>query len=90
MAKKKVRRVKKRKQNRTEVDTNTAVALDTTKTTQTAASARSKTKSNQSKQQASAEDFRQEYAYVLKDLRLVFILAGFMFILLIAINLVLQ
>jgi hypothetical protein len=37
-----------------------------------------------------AEDFQVEYAYVLKDLRTVFILAALMFILLIALNLVLQ
>ena len=36
------------------------------------------------------KDFQVEYAYVLKDLRRVFILAGIMFVLLIAINLVLQ
>ncbi|MCB8943952.1 MAG: hypothetical protein H6658_09370 [Ardenticatenaceae bacterium] len=36
------------------------------------------------------DDFQVEYAYVLKDLRRVFILAGVMFILLIALNLVLQ
>jgi hypothetical protein len=35
-------------------------------------------------------DFQVEYAYVLKDLRLVFLLAGAMFILLIALNLFLQ
>jgi hypothetical protein len=36
------------------------------------------------------EDFQVEYAYVLKDLRTIFILAGLMFVLLIALNLVLQ
>ena len=36
------------------------------------------------------EDFQVEYAYVLKDLRRVFVLAGIMFVLLIALNLVLQ
>ena len=36
------------------------------------------------------EDFQVEYAYVLKDLRTVFILAGAMFVLLIALNLILQ
>jgi hypothetical protein len=35
------------------------------------------------------EDFRQEYAYVLNDLKRVLILAGFMFTLLIILNLVL-
>jgi len=34
--------------------------------------------------------FSQEYAYVLKDLRRVFILAGFMFVLLIFLNIILQ
>lgn len=36
------------------------------------------------------QDFQVEYAYVLKDLRRVFILAGIMFALLIVINLILQ
>jgi hypothetical protein len=40
--------------------------------------------------QKPADDFQVEYAYVLKDLRTVFIIAGFMFILLIALNLFLQ
>ena len=40
--------------------------------------------------QKQSDDFQVEYAYVLKDLRTVFILAGLMFILLIALNLVLQ
>lgn len=35
------------------------------------------------------EQFQLDYAYVLKDLRRVFILAGFMFTLLIVLNLVL-
>ena len=35
------------------------------------------------------EQFQLDYAYVLKDLRRVFILAGFMFALLIVLNLVL-
>jgi hypothetical protein len=39
---------------------------------------------------SSAEEFEQEYAYVLKDLRRVFALAAVMFVLLIALNLVLQ
>lgn len=37
-----------------------------------------------------AEQFRLDYAYVLQDLRTVFILAGIMFALLIALNLFLQ
>lgn len=36
------------------------------------------------------EQFRLEYAYVYKDLRTVFILAGVMFALLITLNLILQ
>ncbi|MEM7335371.1 MAG: hypothetical protein AAF490_25055 [Chloroflexota bacterium] len=36
------------------------------------------------------EQFRLEYAYVLKDLRTVFILAGIMFALLIALNIFLR
>ncbi len=42
------------------------------------------------KQQKTAEKFRIEYAYVIKDLRTIFILAGIMFTLLIVINLVLR
>ncbi len=37
-----------------------------------------------------SSSFSQEYAYVLKDLRRVFILAGFMFVLLIFLNIILQ
>ena len=40
--------------------------------------------------QTPEEMFRQEYAYVIKDLRRVFILAGIMFALLIGINILLQ
>lgn len=40
--------------------------------------------------QKQEEDFQVEYAYVLKDLRTVFILAGAMFVLLIALNLILR
>ncbi len=42
------------------------------------------------KRRVSVEQFRQEYAYVLKDLRTIFILAAIMFALLIAINLIAQ
>jgi len=42
------------------------------------------------KQQKTAEKFRIEYAYVIKDLRTIFILATIMFTLLIVINLVLR
>ena len=37
----------------------------------------------------SEEELREEYTYVLKDLRRVFILAGVMFLLLIALNVLL-
>ncbi len=36
------------------------------------------------------EQFKMEYAYVIRDLRYVFILAGIMFALLIVLNIVLQ
>lgn len=36
------------------------------------------------------QQFQQEYAYVIKDLRQVFLLAAVMFILLIVLNLILQ
>lgn len=42
-----------------------------------------------SKRDSNAE-FSQEYAYVLKDLRWVFALAGIMFVLLILLNILLQ
>lgn len=48
---------------------------------------RGKTKSQSS---TTEEQFQLEYGYVLKDLRRVFILAAIMFILLIALNLLLQ
>jgi hypothetical protein len=47
------------------------------------------TKATESKQEGHSA-FAQEYAYVLKDLRRVFILAGVMFVLLIVLNIVLQ
>ncbi len=40
--------------------------------------------------QNGSSTFAQEYAYVLKDLRRVFLLAGVMFILLIFLNIILQ
>ncbi|MCB9431829.1 MAG: hypothetical protein H6668_07545 [Ardenticatenaceae bacterium] len=43
-----------------------------------------------SKRLSSTEQFQQEYAYVLKDLRFIFALAGIMFALLVIINLVLR
>ena len=42
------------------------------------------------KKRDSKASFAEEYAYVLKDLRWVFILAAVMFVLLIVLNLVLQ
>ena len=42
------------------------------------------------KKRDSNASFNQEYAYVLKDLRRIFVLAAVMFILLIVLNLVLQ
>ena len=39
---------------------------------------------------STVDQFHQEYAYVIKDLRRIFILAAVMFILLIILNLVLQ
>ncbi len=36
------------------------------------------------------QQFQQEYAYVIKDLRHIFILAGIMFVVLITLNLILQ
>jgi hypothetical protein len=39
---------------------------------------------------SSEEEFRQEYAYVIRDLRHIFLLAGVMFALLILTNLLLQ
>lgn len=42
------------------------------------------------KKQKTAEKFRIEYAYVIKDLRTIFILASFMFALLIILNLILR
>ena len=43
-----------------------------------------------SKEEKTAEKFRLEYAYVIKDLRTIFILASIMFALLIALNLFLN
>ncbi|MCA9930470.1 MAG: hypothetical protein KC419_18430 [Anaerolineales bacterium] len=43
-----------------------------------------------SKQEKTADKFRVEYAYVIKDLRTIFILAGIMFALLIILNLFLN
>jgi hypothetical protein len=48
------------------------------------------TNGNIEKKKTAEDRFRLEYAYVLRDLRTVFILAGVMFALLIALNLILQ
>lgn len=45
---------------------------------------------SKTKRLSSTEQFQQEYAYVLKDLRFIFALAAIMFALLIIINLVLR
>jgi hypothetical protein len=58
--------------------------VETTPGTQSADSA------SKVKRLSTTEQFQQEYAYVLKDLRLIFVLAGVMFALLIIINLVLR
>lgn len=76
---KKVRRVKKKK---TATDSATAVdALDAVAETPPVA-ARA--------QQSPDEQFREDYAYVIKDLRQVLLLSAVMFILLIALNLLLN
>ena len=82
---KKVRRVRKPARDKTKTSQTTAVA-------DTNGPSKSKTKSSKSSSRAenTAEEFRVDYAYVLKDLRRVFILAGILFTLLIALNLLLQ
>jgi hypothetical protein len=77
---KKVRRVKKKRQKKK----HTALAQDNIKTATPAAEISTEP------QLSSTEQFRQEYAYVVKDLRRVLILAAFMFTLLITLNLLLQ
>jgi hypothetical protein len=42
------------------------------------------------KKMSKEDQFRLEYAYVLRDLRTIFILAGAMFVLLIALNLIIR
>ncbi len=76
---KKVRRVKK---SHSASQTNNKVS----ETAVASANAKTKLKTRVNP----AEQFREEYAYVLKDLRQVLILAVIMFALLIALNLVLQ
>lgn len=52
--------------------------------------ARKRRRRNRDSSLSSEEEFRQEYAYVIRDLRHIFWLAGIMFALLIIINLLLQ
>ena len=77
---KKVRRVKKKRQQKK----HTAPAQEGIKTTTPAAEIFTEP------QMSSTEQFRLEYAYVVKDLRRVLVLAAIMFALLIALNLLLQ
>jgi hypothetical protein len=77
---KKVRRVKKKRQQKKQ----TAPVQEDIKTTTPAAEIPAES------QLSSTEQFRQEYAYVVKDLRRVLVLAAIMFALLIALNLLLQ
>lgn len=71
---KKVRRVKKKK--RSTPTTGSAVEIPAEKVL--------------SAKEKSAVSFRQEYAYVVKDLRRLLLLSGALFLLLIALNLLLQ
>jgi hypothetical protein len=74
---KKVRRAKKKKRKATPVVT----AVD---------AAEKPAEKVAKVKETSAESFRQEYAYVIKDLRRVLLVSGAMFMLLIVINLLLQ
>lgn len=77
---KKVRRVKKKRQQKK----HTAQAQENIKTTTPAA------ETSTGPQLSTTEQFQHEYAYVVKDLRRVLILAALMFALLITLNLLLQ
>jgi hypothetical protein len=77
---KKVRRVKKKRQ---QIKQTTPVQEDTANTILEA-------EVSVGKQLSTTEQFHLEYAYVVKDLRRVLILAAIMFALLIAINLLVQ
>ena len=77
---KKVRRVKKKRQQRKHTTPTQSYIKATTPAAEISTGP----------QLSSTEQFRHEYAYVVKDLRRVLILAAFMFALLIAINLLLQ
>ena len=78
---KKVRRVKKKNRKETRQKSSTQNLAAATAPTPEAAAGQ---------QLSSSEQFRLEYAYVVKDLRRVLILAALMFALLIALNLILQ
>lgn len=77
---KKVRRVKKKRQQKKTAD---PIAEETTTTVLDA-------ETDAGHKMSSTEQFRLEYAYVVKDLRRVLILAAIMFAFLIALNLLLQ
>ena len=78
---KKVRRVKKKKRKQTTSQSRVNLA----------SSDGARTLDSDAKQPiSSAEQFRLDYAYVVKDLRRVLILAGVMFALLVVLNLLLQ
>ena len=77
---KKVRRVKKKRQRKTEP----TEAQEVTSSSASASDTADETKSS------TTDHFQLEYAYVVKDLRRVLILAAIMFALLIALNLLLQ
>lgn len=81
MASKKVRRGRKARPETSKPTTTTPPTKTATAAPETAEPARPT---------STAEQFQSEYAYVLKDLRLVFILAAIMFALLIVLNIVLQ
>jgi hypothetical protein len=77
---KKVRRVKKKRKQTRKPSSTQGVAPTEIPTSETTTGP----------QLSSAEQFRLDYAYVVKDLRRVLILAALMFALLIALNLVLR
>jgi len=76
---KKVRRVKKKRKSKMRTEPAQEDAILTASTSETT-----------EQQLSSTEQFRLEYAYVVKDLRRVLILAALMFALLIALNLLLR
>ena len=75
---KKVRRVKKKKRSKPAAEITAGQSKE--QKVEKVASAKEK----------AAESFRQEYAYVIKDLRLLLLLSGALFLLLIVINLLFQ